>query len=116
MDSNPLYNLLVDTYNFLHGLDFATVQEVALHAPTYYSQWWLKLYNEAPMHVYVETALVLFIIWLMFIRKTVDPTREVKNTKLSKKEVEWLIESWEPEPLVPVLDERSQGMANRIHV
>ena len=76
----------------------------------------MNLYHDSPQHIIIETGLILFIIWLMFIRKTVDPTRESKNMKLSEKETQWLLDTWEPEPLVPPLDERSQALCNSIVV
>ena len=57
--------------------------------------------KEAPQHVLIETGLIVFIVWLTFIRRTVDPGKASKNDKLSKKETDWLIDTWEPEPLVP---------------
>jgi hypothetical protein len=77
-----------------------------------YKEWWLNLYHESPQHIFIETGLLMFIIWLMFIRKTVDPIREAKNTKLSEKEIQWLLDTWTPEPLAPPLDERSAAICN----
>jgi len=57
------------------------------------------LLKDAPEHIVIETFLVLFIIWLMFIRRTVDPNKASKNQKLSKQEEQWLMDTWEPEPL-----------------
>ena len=77
-----------------------------------YKDWWMKLYYESPQHIIIETGLLMFIVWLMFIRKTVDPTRESKNNKLTEKEIQWLVDTWTPEPLVPPLDERSEAICN----
>ena len=76
------------------------VKDLIVHGPHYYYEWWIKLLNENPYHVIVESGLILFIIWLMFIRRTVDPTKETKS-KLTQKEIDWLIDTWSPEPLVP---------------
>lgn len=65
-----------------------------------YLETLLVVLREQPHHVIIESILGLFIIWLLFIRKTVNPKLEAKN-KLSKKEQDWLIETWQPEPLVP---------------
>jgi hypothetical protein len=72
-----------------------------------YKNWWWKLYDDAPLHLFVETGLLLFIVWLVFIRKTIDPTKS-KTKKLTEEEVKWLVDTWEPEPLAPVLDARSK--------
>lgn len=53
-------------------------------------------------------------MWLLFIRRTVDPKKVSKNAKLSKKEIEWLIESWQPEPLSSKLDKRSQELCDNV--
>lgn len=75
------------------------VKEWLLGAPARYKKWWLHLVEHAPGHVVVETALILFIIWLIFLRKTVDPSKE--DSFLSEKEIDQLVEEWQPEPLVP---------------
>ena len=69
--------------------------------PSYYKYWWMTLYEEAPHHIFIETGLICFIVWLIFIRRTVDPNKASNREKLSKKEVDWLVETWQPEPLVP---------------
>ena len=101
----------------LHLLsDIDAVQGHIMQLPLLYKEWWLTLYHESPQHIIIETGLLLFIIWLMFIRRTVDPTREAKNEKLSNKEIEWLIDTWEPEPLGPPLDKRSKDICDNMLV
>jgi hypothetical protein len=72
-----------------------------VHAPQLYDNWWRTLLRESPQHILIETGLIFFIFWLVFVRRTVDPGKISKNNKLSKKEVDWLLETWMPEPLVP---------------
>ena len=88
-------------------MDFVTVKVFLLQCFHDYKTWWWNLYEEAPMHLVVETGLLAFIIWLMFIRKTIDPTKS-KTKELSDEEVQWLVDTWKPEPLAPVLDERTR--------
>jgi len=102
---NPTYEVILWAMDLVQGLTLERVKDLFLHAPRYYNQWWRNLYAEAPLHILIETGMILFIIWLMFIRRTVDPKKSSKNDKLSIKEVEWLVETWEPEPLVPALTE-----------
>ncbi len=78
-----------------------------------YSKWWLELYEEAPQHVIVETALTIFIVWLLFIRTTIDPKKE-SDTKLSKKETDWLISTWSPKSLVPELSSNQKANVNQM--
>jgi hypothetical protein len=101
MSSNPLFELIIGTYKSAQGLTYDKVVDFIVNGPQHYSQWWNSLLKNAPEHIILETGLILFIIWLMFIRKTVDPVKASKNNSLSKKEMEWLVETWEPESLVP---------------
>lgn len=84
--------------------DYLQIINIIYEAPNLYASWWINLYREAPHHVWIETSLFLFIIWLLLIRKTVDPSKVSKQVKLSKSEENWLIETWVPEPLVPSHD------------
>jgi len=88
------------TLNVLLGLSELDYSDLVFNAPYYYKQWWLDLVQDSPQHVFVETVLVMFIIWLVFVKKTVDPRKAALNTKLTQKEIKELME-WEPEPLVP---------------
>lgn len=90
--------------------------EFILSAPTQYKAWWLNLVSEAPQHVFVETCLTFFIIWLLLIRRTVDPSRTSDNKTLNSKEIAELIDSWEPEPIVPALGEEEEAIASDIKV
>lgn len=100
MSNTPAFDFILASYQKLQQLDKDTVWDLITNGPQYYTTWWQSLLVEAPMHIVIETGLIVFIIWLMFIRKTVDPVKSSKNASLSKKEVEWLIETWQPEPLV----------------
>lgn len=89
-----------------------SIGDLILNSPRYYAKWWLGLYEESPLHLIIETGLICFILWLTFIRKTVDPTKSSKNDKLNDKEVEWLVETWEPEPLVPSLTSKQKAIVD----
>ena len=114
---NPLYELLVWLYESLRDIKFETVKDFIIHAPQYYDIWWRRLLSEAPQHILIETGLIGFIIWLMFIRRTVDPVKAVKDEKFTQREVDELIDTWIPEPLVPtVLSERAETISNSMLV
>ena len=99
--SNPLLDLLISLYYLFQNTSFDSVLDLVLNAPRYYATWWIALYRDAPLHVLVETALVVFILWLTLIRTTVNTEISRKRSKLSKQEEEWLLDTWQPEPLVP---------------
>jgi hypothetical protein len=52
----------------------------------------------------------------MFIRRTIDPNKASNKEKLSQKEMNWLVETWQPEPLVPVLSDIQQLLADSMVV
>ena len=78
-----------------------------------YQEAFLVALREEPHHVIIESILGLFIVWLLFIRKTVNPKLESQN-KLSKKEQEWLIDTWQPEPLVPSVPAPVMNVIERV--
>lgn len=101
--------------SFLEGVDRSSAQAIIMSLAQKYKTWWLTLYREAPAHVAVETALVFFIIWLVFVRRTVDPAKISESKKFSEKEVKWLVDTWTPEPLVPALNDRRQRRVDAIN-
>jgi hypothetical protein len=114
--SNPLLDFLVRLHGAFENLKSSSIADFTINAPLNYYNWWIKLYEEAPLHVLIETGLVIFILWLCFIRKTVDPARLSKNAQLSKKEVDWLVETWQPEPLVSPATEMQDAIVESIMV
>ena len=113
---NPLYEVLVWSYENSKDISYDNVKDFLLHAPQYYDIWWRGLLNEAPQHVLIETGLICFIIWLMFIRRTVDPVKPVKDVKFTEKEIMELVDTWEPEPLVPTLSKKSHKISSNMMV
>ncbi|KNC47201.1 uncharacterized protein AMSG_11779 [Thecamonas trahens ATCC 50062] len=65
------------------------------------------MYQNDPYHVAVEAALALWVVYLM-LGSSFRPSS--KPTKLSRTEIDELVEEWTPEPLVPVLDDRQKAM------
>lgn len=112
MSQHPVIELYLWFREFSKLLTYDNIVDLILHAPQYYASWWNKLFHETPEHVFIETTLILFILWLLFIRKTVDPKKSSKAPKLTEKEINWLIESWQPEPLVPDLSSTKAMLLN----
>lgn len=82
-----------------------TILQSSLSLPVRYAHWWLNLVKEDPGHVFVETALILFVLYILLFKKTLN-TRALAlgTTNLTPKEVEELIADWKPEPLVPAVN------------
>jgi len=69
--------------------------------PLYY-KYIKDIFEDAPHHVFAETVLVLFILYILFVKRD-KSTAEKDKLKLSKKEEDELIKEWVPEPLVQAL-------------
>lgn len=110
MATTPLFEVFKWVFEASHQVTKEKVWDVITHAPQLYQDWWLNLYHEAPLHILIETSLILFILWLCFVRRTVDPKKSNEPAKLSPKEVEWLLDTWEPEPLAPTLSAGDQAL------
>ena len=84
----------------------STVDEFVTLVKTYcppasdYVEWWMTQYRTNPMHVFMETVLFVFILYVFFKR----PSALKVGQGLSEKEVEELLTEWEPEPLVPQVE------------
>jgi serine palmitoyltransferase len=101
--TNPAF---VTFQEFLQRTENLTLDELKTgfyNFPSAYHQWWMRLWEKNPVHLFVETLLIAFIFWLMFIRKTVDPKKKVKDgSSFTRADISNLA-SWVPEPLVPEL-------------
>eukprot|EP00611_Tribonema_gayanum_P000410 TRINITY_DN10280_c0_g1_i1.p1 TRINITY_DN10280_c0_g1~~TRINITY_DN10280_c0_g1_i1.p1 ORF type:complete len:508 (+),score=135.00 TRINITY_DN10280_c0_g1_i1:182-1705(+) len=85
-------------------LSWETVTYYVQHAPQLYARWWLNLVQEDPGHVIVESVLVLFVLYVLFFKKTLNTRAPALGiTHLTPREVDELIKDWQPEPLVPAV-------------
>jgi hypothetical protein len=91
----------------LSEMDLPTAKALILSLPYLYQDWWLSLYRENPEHIIVETALAGFVLWLIFIRRTVDVVKP-SDDRFSDKEVAWLVDTWEPEPMIGEVTARQE--------
>jgi len=66
---------------------------------TAYKNWWIELLKDDPVHVFIETSLLLFIGYLVFVKRSAKDWREERKFQLSEGEKQELIEEWEPAPL-----------------
>jgi hypothetical protein len=68
-------------------------------SPTIYGHWWLSLVKNDPIHVLVETTLILSILYILFAR-----SKDWKETEefLSATEEEELLLEWKLHGRVPL--------------
>jgi len=116
MSDHPLVHPLVELISWTKDAILNIRTEGTIHfllnTPRYYLNWWENLYSEAPLHILIETGLIIFIIWLVLIRKTIDPNKPSKIKGLTESEVQMLVDTWIPEPLVPRLSEKQQFLVD----
>ncbi len=72
-----------------------------------YQAWWLQVFEDNPFRTGLETALIVFVIYLVFKRPRV--TRA--ESKLTAREADELVAEWEPAPLVDLAAARASGRA-----
>lgn len=81
------------------SLDAAKISEAFANAPHTYYEYIRAIYERSPEHVIIETFLIVFVIYIAFVKK--DKPKS-KGVKLTAKEIDDLVAEWTPEPLVPV--------------
>jgi serine palmitoyltransferase len=100
---HTLYRLLYQT----DTTSLPTVQEAVQFVaafPSTYRQWWWNLVEKDPMHVFVETTLLLAIVYIILSRNTEGYKENMKEKPLTKAEEEELLWEWKHQlraPLAP---------------
>jgi serine palmitoyltransferase len=82
---------------FLYGLSWMPFTEA-------YQQWWISLLKEDVEHLFIETTLIIFILYIFLFKKPYDPKKgsDIRN-QLTDAEKQMMVDNWKPEPLVPAL-------------
>lgn len=64
----------------------------------------VKLIEDAPQRFTIEVCLIVVILYILFVKKSYDPKKRGFGGRrpegLSQKEIDELVATWEPEPLV----------------
>eukprot|EP00527_Entomoneis_sp_CCMP2396_P004946 CAMPEP_0198142298 /NCGR_PEP_ID=MMETSP1443-20131203/5120_1 /TAXON_ID=186043 /ORGANISM="Entomoneis sp., Strain CCMP2396" /LENGTH=533 /DNA_ID=CAMNT_0043805269 /DNA_START=120 /DNA_END=1718 /DNA_ORIENTATION=- len=94
------------------SFDLDQVLHVIYEFPALYGNWWLNLVNNDPIHVLVETTLVVSILYILFNR-----SKDWKETEefLSEKEEQELVTEWKYHgraPLTPASPSSSNESAD----
>ena len=105
MVSTPFIDGVIAGIKVIHELTPAKAWDFIVQAPANYEKWWFGLLRDSPQHILIETSLIVFILWLVLIRRTVDPKKAAAPPKLTPKEIDWLVETWQPVPLVPSISD-----------
>lgn len=99
MGSNVRQYLTTMTGDIHVDISLETIQNL----PNAYKTWWFNLLREDPIHVLIETCLLMFIGYLVFVKRSSD-WRKIQKQRLSEAEKEELIREWTPAPLTEAYD------------
>jgi len=82
-------------------LDYGKAVTFVEGAPARYYQWWLKMVEESPGHVIVETLLIILLVYVLIFNKTGEAAGKGGKSalELTEKEIDGLVAEWKPEPL-----------------
>lgn len=102
------YNIIRLRYNYIKSI------------PTLYKNWWIRLYFNDPTHVYIETTLILMIIYFLIINRTKLKTNHdnQQKQKLTITEEEELLQEWKEhirQPLAPISLSSSSNDSSLFH-
>ncbi|GLE02041.1 hypothetical protein PINS_up010879 [Pythium insidiosum] len=81
----------------LLSADQDKIKAALLNLPHTYYEYIHGIYVRSPEHVIIETFLILFVIYITVFKRD----KPKKQIRLSEKEIQELVDDWEPEPIVP---------------
>ena len=83
-----------------------TLSDALWHFPAMYATWWINLVKRDPIHVAVETTLLLSIVYILWLSSARPKERNNQEEKLTVAEENELLNEWKQElrtPLTPLL-------------
>jgi len=89
----------------IHVPHFVTATLDRIPGANWYLKWWISLLYENPVHLLIETTLILLILYILIQRPN---RKQSKLDTLPPQVVQELINDYEPEPLCPPLSETAQ--------
>lgn len=84
--------------------------QLVREAPASYKAWWLNLVENDPLHVAIETTLIISIIYMIFWRNNEGYKNNLDGGKLTPQEEDELLWEWKHKlrsPLAPPLSSRT---------
>ncbi|KAI9905197.1 hypothetical protein PsorP6_014332 [Peronosclerospora sorghi] len=82
----------------LLSLDAEKIKAAFVNTPRSYYGYIRSIYERSPEHVIIETFLIVFVIYITFVKR--DKPRGTA-AKLSEREIDELCDEWTPEPIIP---------------
>ena len=105
--SNFVYNTAMNMDTTTITISGATLLDAASYAfltlPGLYKTWWWNLVAKDPLHVAIETIMLMSIVYMMLSRST-EGYKDSSKDKLNKREQEELLGEWKHKmrkPLAP---------------
>ena len=90
------------TINNVNGTDnFMNLDLDLKHILTNYQTWWLTLVKKDPIHVLIETVLLIFLFYLIFYHKKNNMRKQMKD-RLSNQEIKFLLKDWKENGRLPL--------------
>mmetsp|Transcript_11422 Transcript_11422/g.22419 ORF Transcript_11422/g.22419 Transcript_11422/m.22419 type:complete len:544 (+) Transcript_11422:413-2044(+) len=84
---------------------FVTSMLETIPGATEYLKWWINLWRENPVHLLVETTLILLILYILLQRPS---KKKSKMETLPAAVAQELLNEYEPEPLCPPMNENAR--------
>jgi serine palmitoyltransferase len=97
---------------------FSEIWDFIRSLPMLYMDWWLNLVTKDPVHVFVETTLLISVVLMIVLQRSKD-WREDNKEHLTEAEKEELLQQWkehERHDLAPPLDERKNDISSGVVV
>ena len=84
---------LIETHHLPEIPPLRDVWDFVCSLPYLYREWWLTLVTKDPVHVFVETTLLLSVVYMLISQKSRDWREDTKD-RLTKAEEEELLRQW----------------------
>lgn len=111
--AQDLASNIVSAVNTTYKWAYVAYESVPGHQIIY--KYIRSSYQHDPWRTALECCLVLFIVYYVF-KKKYRPDSKNGRIKLSPREVDELVQEWEPEPLAPKLRPHQQLVLDKIPV
>jgi len=112
--ANALTKLMADVEEWRN--QFPSTKEILsaiARFPVWYKEWWLTLFKNDPVHVIVETTLLVCILFFVFARRSKDWQTQQREKLTAKEEAE-LLQEWKEHGRQPLTPQQPRNQLLRI--